>query len=109
MVVHSNRSLVHPCDHCRAKGRANRRCSVGPREQNAFPRQTIDMRRLDGLLSVAGKVRRHIVDHNPKDIGPVFAQKAIDARQCENTSKGHCYKAYIIKKALSLKGDFHSK
>jgi len=55
VMVGTDRGLIHPRDHGRAKGRADRRGRAGPRESQALLRKAIDVRHLNRLPAVARK------------------------------------------------------
>ena len=55
-MVGAERGLIHPRDHGRAKGRADRRGRVGPCESHALLRKAIDVQHLNRLPAVARKV-----------------------------------------------------
>ncbi|SVE53515.1 uncharacterized protein METZ01_LOCUS506369 [marine metagenome] len=69
VMVGADRGLIHPRDHGRAKGRADRRGRVGPRESQALLRKAIDVRHLNRLLAIARKVCRHVVNHELNNVG----------------------------------------
>ena len=68
MMMRADRGLIHSCDHRRAEGRTDWRGRVRPPESQALLRKAINVRRLNRLLAVTRKVRRHVVDHNPEDV-----------------------------------------
>ena len=57
VVVPADGSLEHPDHQRRARRRANRRGTDAVRIADAFLRQTVEVRRLDELVSVAAEVR----------------------------------------------------
>ena len=68
MMMGSDGRLIHPCDQRRTTSRADRRCDIGPRELGAFCSQSINGGCLHKLFAVAGKVRRHVIDDEPKNV-----------------------------------------
>jgi hypothetical protein len=68
-MVGTDRGLIHPRDHDRAKGRAGRRGRVGPRQSHALLRKAIDVQHLNRLPAVARKVCRHVVNHELNNAG----------------------------------------
>ena len=69
VMVGADRGLIHPRDHGRAKGRADRRGRAGPRESHALHRKAIDVQHLNRLPDVARKVCRHVVKHELNNAG----------------------------------------
>ena len=69
VMVGTDRGLIHPRDHDRAKGRAGRRGRVGPRQSHALLRKAIDVQHLNRLPAVARKVCRHVVNHELNNAG----------------------------------------
>ena len=69
VMVGADRGLIHPRDHGRAKGRADRRGRAGPRESQALLRKAIDVRHLNRLPAVARKACRHVVNHELNNVG----------------------------------------
>jgi len=72
VMMGTDRVLVHAGDHSGAKGRANRRGGISPREEQAVLRQLVDSRSPNGLFAVTGKVGRHVVDHEPENVGSAW-------------------------------------
>jgi hypothetical protein len=70
VIVRANACLVHSRDEGGATRGAYRSRREGMTESGPFAREPIDIGRLDGFLPVTGKVRRHVVDDEPKDIRP---------------------------------------
>jgi hypothetical protein len=71
VVVGTNGGLVHAGNQGRTTGGTDRRSHIRTPEQCPLPRKTIHVRRGNGPLAVTGKVRRHIINHKPEDIGPI--------------------------------------
>ena len=69
VMVLADRGLIHPRDHGRAKGRADRRGRAGPCESQALLRKAIDVRHLNRLPAVARKACRHVVNHELNNTG----------------------------------------
>ncbi len=68
VMVGADRGLIHPRDHGRAKGRADRRGRAGPCESQALLRKAIDVRHLNRLPAVARKACRHVVNHELNNV-----------------------------------------
>lgn len=68
MVVRTNRSLIHPSDHCGAKRRTNWGRRISLSESDPLPREAINVRGVNSLLALIGKMAGHIVHHDPNDI-----------------------------------------
>lgn len=68
VVMRPDRGLVAARDHRRAAARADRRSHEGAGELRPFPREPVDVRGLDQALTVAGKIRRHVIDDDPEQV-----------------------------------------
>ena len=71
VMMGPDRGLVHPRDHRRATRGADRRRHEGMGESRSLGGQAIDVRGGHRRGAVAAEVGRHVVDHDPQDVGPV--------------------------------------
>jgi hypothetical protein len=86
MMMNADRILIHPSDHRRSKRRADWRSRVSSSEAQTLGGELIDMRSFDRSLAVAGKIRRHVVDHDPENIGSISGlEAACQNQKYENT------------------------
>ena len=86
VMMGTDRVLVHAGDHGGAKGRAYRRGGIGPSEEQSVLRQLVNCGRLNSLFAVTGKIGRHVVDHEPENIGLVWDFRN-SARQSQSEKK----------------------
>ena len=68
MVMCPDAGLIHPRDERRSARRANRSGGEGVRKASSFPREPVNMRRLNQLLAIAREVRRHVIHDKPQNI-----------------------------------------
>jgi len=65
VMMRADAGLIHASDQGRATGRTDWCRDEGIDKASAFARQAVHMRRLDQRLAIAGKIRRHVINHEP--------------------------------------------
>jgi hypothetical protein len=93
VMMRTDRGLIHAGDQCGTASRAHWRGDVGPRKLCAFRSQSVQPRSLNQRLAVARELRRHVIDDEPKHMGPLRGRCGMTAehrQQSEQRRNAFC-------------------
>ena len=87
MMMRPDARLIHPRDHRRPAARTHRRRHKSTGEARPAVSEGIDVGRGDESLTVAGKIRRHVVNDEPEDVRTILCRDRLKKSPDKETAQ----------------------